>query len=452
VLTAILNIACFNFFFIQPVFTFAVSDAQYLVTFGVMLIVALTIATLMANVRQQTRVAGARERRTAMLYAMSRELAAARGRDAMAGIAIRHVAEVFGARVALLFPDADGRLAAPQRRADPPTHAAAVDVSVAQWVHDHRHAAGLGTDALPGASAIYLPLDGSERTLGVLAVLPSNARRVLLPEQRHLLETFAGQIALALERAQLAAAAESARVSAETETLRNTLLASISHDLRTPLAVITGAGSALADPSLALDPEARARLAASIAEKAREMSTVVSNVLDLVRFESGQVPLQRRWEAVDELVGLALARVEPRLDAHAVTIDVPDDLPPVFVDGALLTQALANLLDNAAKHTPAGTPVTIRARAADGAVQVAVEDEGPGLPPGDAERLFAKFHRGRDESEVPGAGLGLAICRAIVEAHGGRVGAANRPGTGARFTVQVPSTESASVVTPPEQP
>ena len=229
-LTAVVNILCFNFFFVPPRLTFAVSDVQYLVTFAVMLVVALTIATLVASVRQQTRVAGARERRTALLYAMSRELAAARGRDAMEHIAIRHVAETFGARVDLLFPDGAGRLqrsgAVMMATADADGNSllyAEADPSIAQWVHDHGREAGLGTDTLPGAPGIYLPLAGSGRPMGALAVLPVNPRRVRLPEQRHLLETFAAQISLALERAQLAESAEAARVSAETEQLRNTL-------------------------------------------------------------------------------------------------------------------------------------------------------------------------------------------------------------------------------------
>jgi len=439
ILTAVLSVAAFDFFFVPPAFTFAVSDAQYLVTFLVMLVVALTIATLMANVRLQTRVAGARERRTALLYAMSRELAATRGLGNMARLAVKHVGETFASRAAVLLPDADRRLQSPPAAADGESAAfAAPDLSIAQWVLDHGRAAGLGTDALPGAPAIYLPLAGSDRALGVLAVLPANARRVLLPEQRHLLETFAGQIALAMERALLAEAAVSAKVSAETEALRNTLLSSISHDLRTPLAVITAASAALADGTLTLEPEARAALAKSIAARAQDMSELISNVLDLMRFESGRMVLRRQWEGLDELVGLALGKVEPRLGSRPVEIDLPDGLPPVYVDAVLLTQVLVNLLENAAKHTPEGTHVRVAGTGGEGWVRIAVEDDGPGLPPGDSDKLFAKFQRGRSESEVPGAGLGLAICRAIVRAHGGEITAANREGGGARFVVTLP--------------
>ena len=247
---------------------------------------------------------------------------------------------------------------------------------------DHDQPAGLGTDTLPAAPAQYLPLTGTRRTLGVLAVRPNQRRRLLLPEQRHLLETFAGQIALAVERAQLAEEAEIARVAVETESLRNTLLASISHDLRTPLAVITGASSALNDPSLNLDAQARAQLAQSIDAKAHEMSDLISNVLDLMRFEAGEVRLQRDWQTVDDLVGTALTRLEGRFGDRPIDVDLPAELPPVHVDAPLVTQVFGNLLENAIKHTPPGTRIRISAALEDDAVRVCVDDTGPGLPAG----------------------------------------------------------------------
>jgi two-component system sensor histidine kinase KdpD len=443
VLTAILNVAAFDFFFVPPRFTFAVGDVQYLVTFGVMLLVALVIANLVASVRQQTRVAGARERRTALLYAMSRELAATRGISSMARVAVRHVAEVFQCQAAIILPDLEGKLGYPR---DAPLDKSfrRADLAVAQWVADHGRQAGLGTDTLPAAPGLYLPL-GDERTrLGVLAVLPTNARRVLLPEQRHLLETFAGQIGLALERARLAEAAEAASLAADRESLRNTLLASISHDLRTPLAVIAGAGSALAERGTDLDESTRVGLARSIATKAREMSELVSNVLDLMRFESGQVILRRDWQTVDDLAGIALQTVEARLTGHAVELRIPTDLPLVHVDATLIAQVFANLLDNVAKYTPAGTQVSVSAAADGHFVRVMIEDNGPGLPPGDPARLFDKFQRGHDEGTIVGVGLGLAICQAIVRAHGGQIEAHRRAGGGARFELTLPADEPES--------
>jgi two-component system sensor histidine kinase KdpD len=436
-LAALANVIVFDFCFVPPRFSLAVSDFQYLVTFGVMLAVTLIIASLVANVRSQSRVAGARERRTALLYGMSRELAATRSVENLARVAVKHVAESFAGRAVVLVPDANGRLHQP-RSAPIAGSLRAADLSVAQWVFDHKVPAGLGTDTLPASAAQYLPLKGTGNNLGVLAVQPTQRRRLLLPEQRHLLETFAAQIALALERAELADEAEASRVAAETEGLRNTLLASISHDLRSPLAVIAGASSALNDPSLSFDARVRTQLIASIESKAHEMSDLISNVLDLMRFEAGHVALRRDWQSIDDLVGSALSRLEPRLADYIVEIDVPADLPEVYVDAPLITQVLTNLLENAAKHTPAGTRVSVSAGLDGEWVRIVVEDDGPGLPEGDAERLFAKFQRGRDEGNTGGAGLGLAICRAIVNAHGGTISAARRTGGGARFLFTLP--------------
>jgi two-component system sensor histidine kinase KdpD len=439
-LTATLNVIAFDFFFVPPRYSLAISDVQYLVTFGVMLTIALVIANLMSSVRQQTRVAGARERRTALLYAMSRELVATRGIEGLARVAISHVAEVFQCQAVVLLPNPEGKLAYPQ---DPPLEASlrGADLAVAQWVFDHGKQAGLGTDTLPAAPALYVPLREGEQPLGVLAVLPANPRRILLPEQRHLLETFAGQIGLALERAQLAEAAEGARLDAEREGLRNTLLASISHDLRTPLAVIAGAGSALARHGTALDEKTRISLAHSVETKAREMSDLVSNVLDLMRFESGHIALRRDWQTLDDLVGAALDNLESKLTQHHVEVRIPPDLPPVYVDANLVVQVFANLLDNIAKYTPPGTQVQVSAMLDGTLVRVRVEDDGPGLPGGDPERLFDKFQRGSEEGAVVGAGLGLAICQAIIHAHGGEIEAHRREGGGARFEFTLPVEE-----------
>jgi two-component system sensor histidine kinase KdpD len=445
VLTSILSVASFDYFFVPPRFNFAVSDAQYLITFGVMLLISLVIATLMASVRQQTRVSGARERRTALLYAMSRELATTRGTANMCRVAVRHVAEVFRCQAVVLLPDAAGRLHYPS---DPPgeTSLRGADLAVAQWVADHGRQAGLGTDTLPAATALYVPLGDAERSLGVLAVLPENRRRVMLPEQRHLLETFAGQTGLALERALLAEQAETARISAEGESLRNTLLASISHDLRTPLAVMAGAGSTLAEHGDSLDAATRATLARSIETKAREMSELISNVLDLMRFESGQIQLRNDWQALDDLVESSLRRLEEPLSRYTVELHLPADLPPVYVDASLITQVFTNLLDNIVKYTPPGTHIRIAAAVDDGGrglpgskVRVTVEDNGPGLPAGDPARLFEKFQRGTGEGTIVGVGLGLAICRAIIRAHGGEIEARARPGGGARIELTLPT-------------
>jgi len=441
VLSAVVNVPAFDFCFVPPRFTFSVMDAEYLVTFAVMLIVTLVIANLMASVRQQTRVAGARERRTFLLYAMSRELAATRGADTMARVAVQHVGEVFHCKAVVLLPDAAGKLQLPRERPEASSFVGA-DLSIAQWVLDHGRRAGLGSDTLPAAPALYLPLCAEKHRSGVLGVLPTNPRRILLPEQRHLLETFAGQIGLAVERARLAEAAEVSRVEAETESLRNTLLASISHDLRTPLSVIAGAASVLAQRSNNLDPEERQRLALSMESKARDMSALISNVLDLMRFESGRFSLHRDWQTLDDLIGMALSRVSGRLEPRRLELRLPDDLPPVHVDANLIVQVFANLFDNVAKYTGPKTQVVISATVDDEVVEITFDDDGPGLPVQNRARLFDKFQRGSEEGATIGAGLGLSICRAILGAHGGDIRTGERPGGGARFIFTLPMKES----------
>jgi two-component system sensor histidine kinase KdpD len=266
-----------------------------------------------------------------------------------------------------------------------------------------------------------------------------------MPEQLQLMETFAAQIALTLERARLQDEAQQSRISAETEGIRNTLLASISHDLRTPLAVIEGASSALSDPGMHFDEDARRSLLARIAAKSREMATIIANVLDLMRLQNGQVSLRLDWVTMDDLVNSALRQRAAQLTEHPIELCIPTDLAPVRVDGSLLLQVFVNLLENAVKYTPAGTPVIISGIIEDSFLRITIDDQGPGLPPGDPERLFAKFHRGSEESSTGGAGLGLSICRAIITAHGGRITACQRPGGGARFSFTLPVPERMTV-------
>jgi two-component system sensor histidine kinase KdpD len=434
---SIVAVACFDFFFVPPQLTFAVSDMQYLVTFAIMLVVALIISDLTARVRLQAKVAGHRERRTALLYAMSRELAATRGEEAMAQVAVRHVSEVFDSQAVVLLPNPDGKIRFPRTESIAGSlHTA--DLALAQRVQAQGEPGGLGTETQPAAEALYLPLRGTQSVLGVLAVLPANRRRVLLPEQFHLLETFAAQLALALERAQLAERAQRASIDAETEGLRNALLASISHDLRTPLAVISGASSTLAERGERLGAEERRSLAHSIFEHSQQMGELIANVLDMTRLEAGSIALQRDWHALGEIAGAALRRTQAPLARHAVRTELAADLPLVRVDATLLEQVFVNLLENAAKYTPTGTPIRLRAEREPDYLLVSIEDAGPGLPDGDPEELFAKFHRGTQEGAVAGVGLGLAICRAIVRLHGGQIRAERRAQGGAAFRFTLP--------------
>jgi len=439
ILNSVLGVAAFDFVFVPPRFSFAVSDVQYLITFAIMLAVALIIGTLNANVRQQARIAGYRERRTALLYEMSRQLAMARGRDGMAEVAVRHVSQVFICRSVLLLADEQGQVVYPRAGLLDVSYTGA-DLGVAQWVLDHRKPAGLGTDTLSGSAGLYLPLAGGDRAFGVLAVLPQNPRRVTLPEQYRLLETFAAQIGLALERADFAAHAQAAEVRAETEAIRNALLASISHDLRTPLATIAAGAATLAGNLEVLNAADRGALAASVSEEATRMSDRITTLLELVRLETGAIQPRVDLYGLEELVGSVLHRLEQRLRRHRVSIELPDALPLLAIDGRLIEQVLENLLDNAGKYTPPGSLIRISAQRLSRQVEVSVEDDGPGLAVADPEILFDKFQRGSPEGTVGGIGLGLAICRTILALHKGRIWAENRAPHGAafRFTLPLP--------------
>ena len=438
VLTSLLSVALFDFMFVPPYYSFAVSDTQYLITFAVMLAVGLVISSLTASVRLQARVAQHRQARTEALYTMTRELSRADDLAEVTSIAVRHVSSVFEAQTVVLMPDAAGVLRHPREAAIYGSlHGA--DLGIARWVYGNRVAAGLGTHTLSGADALYVPLIAAHQVTGVLGVLPSRPERLLIPEQRHLLDTFAGQIAAAIERVLLSSdRAELAR-RAEAESVRNALLNAISHDLRTPLAVLVGASSSLADTGASLSESARRELATSIHDEARRMTVLVNNLLDMARLESGTAELKRQWSSLEELVGSVLTRLAGPLAAHPVKVDLAADLPLVSVDPILIEQVLANLLENAAKYTPADTPIEVSAQLLHERMVVEVADRGPGIPEGEELRLFDKFYRVRAESAQSGVGLGLAICKAIIDAHGGRIVAANRTGGGAVFRFELPA-------------
>jgi two-component system, OmpR family, sensor histidine kinase KdpD len=434
VLASILSVAAFDVFFVPPYWTFAVSDSQYLVTFGVMLLVALVVSGLTVSIRAQAEAARERERRTSALYAMSKEFASARGIDALLEIAVRHLLDVFRGRLAILLPGDDGRL---QPRAErlAPFHLDPNDLAVSQWAYEHRQPAGVGTDNLPGAQMLFVPLVASRGVVGVLGMRLADPALFEAPDQRHLLETFTNQIALAVERGLLADEAQAAQVGIESERLRNTLLSSVSHDLRTPLAAITAGTSALLDDATPLDAAARREVIQTMGEEAERLNRLVQNLLEMTRLEAG-MPVRREWHPIEEPIGAALHEFGARLRGRAVTTTIPPDLPLVPLDPLLIERVVSNLVDNALKYTPAGSPIEISAAREGDSVVVEVADRGPGLPSGDEGRVFDKFYRGI--RSVTGSGLGLAICRGLVEAHGGHIDAVNRPGGGALFRFTLP--------------
>ncbi len=446
-LAAILSVAAFDFFFVPPYHSFAVSDTEYLLTFAVMLAVSLTISTLAASVRLQARIAGYREERTSALYEMSRELAATDAPESIVRIAVEHLSRVFASQVAVLLPDTAGRIRHPRGQSVPGSLRGA-ELGIAQWVYDNRQSAGLGTDTLAGSDTHFVPLTVPAKAIGVLALLPANPRRIFVPEQRRLLETFVGQIAVAIDRAKLAEEARNAQLAAQTEAVRNALLAAISHELRTPLATIVGASSSLANPPASMTEPARRELAQTVSEEARRMSEVVTKVLDLARLQAGATRVNADWHPVDEVVGSALSRLSERLAGHKVTTRLPKQTILARFDAVLIEQVLMNLVENAAKYTPPGCRIEIAVEPRRDEIEFIVTDDGPGLPPGEEKKVFEKFHRGAPESSPGGAGLGLAICDAIIAAHGGSIWAENIPAGGAMFRFTLPQSGEPPVMEP----
>ncbi|QNM94717.1 DUF4118 domain-containing protein [Chitinimonas koreensis] len=435
-LAACLAVASFDFFFVPPRLTFTVNDTQYLFTFAMMLTVALIIGQLTAKLRFEADIARRRERRADELSRLARELSAALTTEQVVAIAIEQVGSNFQARSAVLLPDSQERMREAHAGDAAATPAAEVDTSVAQWVYDHAEAAGFGTATLPSSPARYLPLKAPMRTRGVLAVQPTGLWLFDEPEDLRLLETCAAQIALALERVHFVEVAQDALVSMEGERLRNGLLAAVSHDLRTPLTALVGLADTLTHSPLA-EP-VRQELVAAIRDKAQGMAELVGKLLDMARLQSGAVELRRDWQSLEEVLGSARRQLDAALAEHKVTSRLPADLPLCEFDAVLIERVLVNLLDNAAKYTPPGSEIVVSAAHRGNLMRVTVDDDGPGLPPGREEALFGKFERGDSESALPGVGLGLAISRAIVEAHGGKLHAENRPDGGARFVFTLP--------------
>ena len=436
-LAAVLSVASFDFFYVQPRLSFAVSDVQYLVTFAVMLVVGLLIGQLTANLRFSANVAASRERRAQALFELTRELSAALQTEQVVELGEAAVRRTFGGQAKMLLPDARDQLALP---ADLPP---SLDASIADWAFNNSQRAGMATSTLPSNPWHYVPLQAPMRVRGVLALQPAQARWLLIPEQVQQLDTLARQIAIALERVHYVEVAQSAVVQMESERLRNTLLAAMSHDVRTPLTALVGQAETLAASST-LSAEQK-NSAQAISHEARELSALVGNLLEMARLESGQVELRLEWQSTEEVVGSAIRAARHALGALQVRTDLPADLPLVEFDAGLIERVLVNLLENAAKYGVATPPqqatVEVAASVTAGTLELRVRDFGPGLPPSSQGReadLFEKFTRGKNESSTRGVGLGLAICKAVVDAHKGRISARNADGGGAEFTISLP--------------
>jgi len=461
ILASLLGVATFDFLFVPPRFSFTVADSEYVVTFVAMLSVGLLVSSLAARLRALVDSALRRAETSAALHRLSGDLATTRGSEPLAAAAKRRCRELLGVPVRLLWRrDAAGDAALDELAAEPGgAPLAESELAVARWVLDHGEPAGAGTATLPGAAGLHVPLAGSRGPLGVLVCEGIGAARAADPDERRLIESLARLVGLALEGERLAAQAQDSAVTVAAERLKNALLASVSHDLRTPLQVITGSATALAESQALLDPMTRAELARGIAEEAESLHRTVNNLLDVSRFEGADVVLATAPCSVEDLFGTALTAMQRRLGARPTEVAVASDCAPVAVDPVLFHSVLVNLLDNAVKYTPAATPITLSARnvaagpvapgsgAAALGVELVVGDRGPGLASGEHERVFEKFVRGAAHGAQRGVGLGLTICKRIVAAHGGAIRARARDGGGAEFVVTLPA-----VAAPAEAP
>jgi two-component system, OmpR family, sensor histidine kinase KdpD len=436
IIASIASVAAFDFFCVPPYFSFAVSDTQFIFTFVVMLTVALVISTLTVRMRQQADAARSREQRTAALYRMSTQLASTEDIVDLYKIGLKHICEVFDACAAIIIPNPDQKSASI-------VHTSGryllsdIDPGVAEWVMLNCKVAGHGSQTLPGSSALYLPLAGTRGNLAVLAIKPFEQNKFISSEQIQLLHTFANQLSQSCERAVLAAENEKNKLQMKAEQLRSSLLSSVSHDLRTPLATITGAASSIIEAPGSLDLDACRERAAGILEESVRLNRLVTNLLDMTKLQSGTLQVKKQWLPVDEVVGAALTYMDDRLSGRQVRTSIPPELPLVPVDDILIQQVLVNLLENAVKYTPAGSPLELSASQSAQTIEIVLADRGPGVPPESRVAVFEKFYR-RDAGAGPGAGLGLAICRGIIEAHGGKITVEDNPGGGALFRFTIP--------------
>ncbi|MGC2423553.1 MAG: sensor histidine kinase KdpD [Nitrospirota bacterium] len=430
--TALIGVLAFDFFFVPPHLTFAVTDTEYFITFAVLLIVGAVISTLVSRARNQAEALRIREAQTANIYALSRDLAAATGLEKILAVIIQHVSSNLNSMTAILLPE-KGRLDV--KASSPGVVLDENEKSVALWVFEHRKAAGRFTDTLRSSNMLYVPLQTAGNVVGVIGIDPGEGG--LSPEKRQLLEAFANQAAVAIERRKMAQEAGKEQVMQATEQLEKSLLNSISHDLRTPLASITGALSSLKEEGRRLDLDAKVELIDTALGEAGRLNRFVRNLLDMTRIESGALKVHKELNDVQDLVSSTLSALG-LLTSAKVNVNVPGNLPFVPMDFVLMTQVLVNLLDNALKYSPVDSDIELTARIKGDMLEVAVADHGLGIPEEDLQSVFDKFYRVHRPEGVSGTGLGLAICKGIVEAHGGLIRAENRKDGGAKFTVALP--------------
>lgn len=446
ILASLLGVAIFDLFFVGPYLSLSPANSQYLITLLAMLVVAIVISNLMINVKSQARIATYRERMATALYGMSKALATCQTEQEIVSTAVRHLAQEFNSRAVILFADDAGHLHYPKAPGLPES-LRTVDLTLAQWTLDNDRLAGQNSHD----PTLYFPLHDEDKVMGVLALLPSDHGHIGLPEQQPLLETLLRQIAQALSRLRFAEQAKSTQIQIEAERLRNSLLSAISHDLRTPLSTIIGSASALVDDEGHLQAYDRLDLSRAILDEAERMALLINNLLDMARLDAGKIDLNKQWYPVEEIIGSVLTRQHKFLQKRPVKVTMPPGIPMLYVDAVMIEQVLINLIENAIRYTPADSAIEINVDASALATRIVLSDHGPGIPKGLEEKLFEKFYQTRNEAAQSGVGLGLAICRAIMESHGGHISARNRPEGGAVFELELPLDQTPPVLAPEDE-
>jgi two-component system sensor histidine kinase KdpD len=443
ILVSVVSVLVFDFLFISPFLTFTVYDTKYILTFVVLLLVGLSISYLMRRIRQQTESATRREKQTATLYALARELAISSSLESYISAIVKRAKETFGRNAMVFLPDSTNKGMLKPYADRPNVSVNENEMAAAIWCYQHQMMAGRGTDTLPSARARYLPLVTARGTLGVMALSATDAIGELTIEQERLLGAYADLAAVAIESIELGEEVHNAQVLSQvlrdTEKLQTALINSISHDLRTPLVSVIGVLSTLQEEGMGLDDAAKKNMLQVAREEAERLNRLITNLLDVSRIEAGAMKITRQPSDVQDLVGAALEQMGSRASARSISIDISPELPFVSVDFGLITQALVNVIDNAIKYSPANSPIEIKGRQVDQEIHVEVADHGVGIPPQDLLHVFDKFYRIQRPDKVDGTGLGLSICKGIVEAHGGHIAAENRPGGGTiiRLTLSV---------------
>jgi two-component system sensor histidine kinase KdpD len=437
-LATVLSVVLFDLVFVRPQGSFEFLAPSDAITLGVMLSIGIIISTLTGRVRFQVQAARQREQRMSALFAMSREFATLRSEGEIAAAAEGHIGAAVDADVSVWLPATSVRPGG--RRDGASLEFAADDGSIVDWVHHHHVPAGAGTANHSSARATYFPLMAAHGCMGVVRLRMPNPDDCRSPERWDLLQTLASLTALAIERASSVAAAERARLEADAERLRNSLLSAVSHDLRTPLAVIVGSSSTLVELGERLDRRCQRELAESILDEGNRLNRQVANLLEMTRLEDGSLHLQKEWQTLEEVAGVVLERLDRPLHGFNFRINLLPDLPPIPMDGQLVQQVLINLLENAVKYTPAGTAIELAAWQDGDGVIIEVADSGNGMAPDVLERAFDRFYRGPAAAKTSGVGLGLSICKGIVQLHGGRIWAENRTsgGLAVRFSLPIP--------------